>query len=305
MTRFLVTGASGLLGLNFCVQAASAHEVSGIVNSVSLKNAPFQVIQHNLEDHKVFRSLIDSCKPEVIIHCAAMANIDNCESQPQLAFQINADLPAGIARQSRELGIKLVHISTDAVFDGIKGDYSESDPPNPVGVYTKTKLAGENLVLSENPDALIARVNFYGYSISGSRSLSEFFLKNLRDQKPMMGFTDVRFNPLLVNHLVDLLLEMTACNLKGIYHTLSSETLTKYEFGCRIAKKFNLDQSLIRPISVKQSGLVATRSLNLNLRTDKLRSAIGHELPDQQAGIDELFRLNNAGYAEKIRALRG
>ncbi|PKN88668.1 MAG: hypothetical protein CVU46_00225 [Chloroflexi bacterium HGW-Chloroflexi-8] len=303
MSRFLVTGASGLLGLNLCMQISSKSEVFGIVNEVSLENTPFRVIKKNLLDLNEIKFLIDSINPDTIVHCAAMANIDKCESQPGLAYRINAELPGEIARLSQKLGIKLVHISTDAVFDGVKGNYSETDVPNPLGVYAKTKLAGENLVKDNNLDAIIARVNFYGYSVTGQRSLSEFFLNNLLNKKPMMGFTDVYFCPLFVNDLVDVLLEMVSVDLKGIFHTLSSESLSKYDFGCRIAKCFNLDQNLIKPVSVNDSNLQATRSLNLTLQTQKLSSMLNRKLPDQQTGINHLFSLYKDGYPETIKAL--
>ena len=94
-------------------------------------------------------------------------------------------------------------------------------------MYAKTKLAGENLVKDNNQDAIIARVNFYGYSVTGQRSLSEFFLNNLLNKKPMMGFTDVCFCPLLVNDLVDVLLEMVSVDLKGIFHTFEQRVTFK------------------------------------------------------------------------------
>lgn len=303
MSRYLVTGASGLLGLNLCLQVASQVDVIGITNDVSLVNTPFPVIKKNLAEFNEIENLINRYKPDVIFHCAAMANIDQCESNPELAFRVNAELPGELARYSQKMGIKLVHISTDAVFDGHKGNYVETDPPAPLGVYAKSKLEGENLVTANNPDAIVARVNFYGFSISGKRSLSEFFLNNLMSQKQMMGFTDVYFSPLLVNDLVDLLIQITNKNLSGIYHTLSCESLSKYQFGCMLAEKFSLDKNLIKPVSVQDSDLIATRSLNLTLNTQKISSALGTALPDQKSGIDRLFSLYQEGYAEKIKNL--
>ena len=301
MTRCLVTGASGLLGLNLCLQLSPEFELFGVSNTISLNNLPFQTIKKNLEEPDSIKNIIDQYKPDIIFHCAAIANIDQCELNPDLAFRINAELPGEMAYLSKRQGIKLVHISTDAVFDGQKGNYSEEDQPNPLGVYAKSKLEGENYVFANNPEALIARVNFYGYSITGKRSLSEFFLNNLMENKPMLGFTDVFFCPLIVNDLVDLLHEMINANLYGIYHTLSCESLSKYKFGCMIAERFSLDSDLIKPVSVYESGLVATRSLNLSLQTQKLSSALDKKLPDQLSGINRLFKLYQEGYAEKIK----
>ncbi|PKO17690.1 MAG: hypothetical protein CVU39_04200 [Chloroflexi bacterium HGW-Chloroflexi-10] len=302
MTRFLVTGASGLLGLNFGMQMAAQHDVVGVVNQNALTGTPFQVLQQDLSQPGVVRAVLESTRPDVVIHCAAMANIDACENNPELAMQVNADVPGEFAKITRQMDIKLVHISTDAVFDGLVGNYIESDTPNPLSVYAKSKLAGEEIVAATNPDAIIARVNFYGWSLKGKRSLSEFFFNHLSSGKPMMGFTDVCFCPLMVNDLVEILVEMVAADLKGIYHTLSSESLTKYQFGCAIAKRFGYDEHLVEPVSVFDSGLLAARSPNLTLSTQKLAQALGHILPDQQRGLERLFALYQQGYVEKIHA---
>ena len=177
MAKILVTGASGLLGLNFCYQMFENHQITGVINQNPLKNVPFEVIKEDLSHPQIVLKLIDEIKPDVILHCAAMANIDQCETRPDRAERVNAELPNELAYHTKKQGIKLVHISTDAVFDGENGYYNENDKPNPLGVYAKTKLAGEEGVTNENPDAIIARVNFYGWSLNGKRSLSEFFLQ--------------------------------------------------------------------------------------------------------------------------------
>lgn len=305
MTRFLVTGASGLLGINLCLQLSAENEVIGVVHQQKLVKTPFTVVEADLSDAKIPLNWIEDLKPDVIIHCAAMANIDACEKDPEKAKQINTDLPEMLAFLSHKNGIQLIHISTDAVFDGAKGDYREEDRPNPLGVYAQTKLAGEQAVLAANADALIARVNFYGCSVTGSRSLSEFFIYNLLANQEMMGFTDVFFCPLLVNDLVDVLLKMVNLRLHGLYHTVSSECLNKYEFGRRIANLFNFNADLIKPVKVSESDLVAVRSPNLSMSTEKLANALGNPLPDQQAGLDRLKILYDQGYPQRIRLFSG
>lgn len=305
MTRFLVTGASGLLGINLCLQIAAENEVFGVVHQEKLSNPPFQTVQADLGDLKTPLTWIEDLKPDVIIHCAAMANIDACERDPRKAKQVNADLPEALAFLSHKHGIQMIHISTDAIFDGTKGDYQEGDQTNPLGVYAQTKLAGEQAVIAANTDAAIARVNFYGYSVSGTRSLNEFFFNNLAAGKAVMGFTDVFFCPLIVNDLVELLLKMVTLRLKGIYHTVSSECLSKYEFGVRIANQFNFNPDLINPIKVSDSGLLAARSPNLTMSTEKLANALGNPLPNQDAGLMRLKKLYSQGYPQRVQSLAG
>lgn len=302
MKRILLTGASGLLGLNFGLQVFDQYEVIGLVNQNALGQIPFEIRQVDLAQPGAVLKIIDQVKPDVIIHCAAIANIDQCENMPDLAQKINAEVPGEFAKISKEKGIRLVHISTDAVYDGQKGNYTETDATNPLSVYAKTKLNAEKFVSTENDHAIIARVNFYGWSLSGKRSLSEFFFNNLFNGKEIMGFTDVYFCPLLVNDLVDLLLEMIQKNLYGLYNVVSSTSLTKYDFGVAIANYFGLNSELIKPVSVYEGGLKAARSPNLTLSVKKLETALGHDLSDPNNGLDRYYALYQSGYREKIQS---
>jgi dTDP-4-dehydrorhamnose reductase len=302
MSRILLTGASGLLGINFGTQLCDQHEIVGLVNQNTLTGVPFEIRQVDLTKPQAVEQVIDQVKPDVIVHCAAMANVDLCETEPEQAYLINADVPSQFAKLTKERSIQFLHISTDAVFDGQEGNYTEKDQPNPLGVYAKTKRRAEQYVLAENPQAIIARVNFYGWSLSGKRSLSEFFFNNLAAKKRMMGFTDVYVCPLIVNDLVDILMAMIQNNLSGIYHAVSAECLNKYQFGVAIAEQFGLDARLIDPVSVADSGLKAVRSPNLTLDTKKLSTALGHPLPDQAAGLQRLYALSQTGFREKIQS---
>jgi dTDP-4-dehydrorhamnose reductase len=304
LTRFLVTGASGLLGLNFALYTCQQHEVIGVVNQHALQQAPFAVHQLELSQPGAARQLLQAIRPQVILHCAAMANVDACESQPELAQRVNADLPGELAALAAEFDCKMMHISTDAVFNGDKGNYVEEDEPAPLSVYARTKLAGEEAVLAANPRAIVARVNFYGWSITGKRSLAEFFYSHLSAGENTKGFTDVHFCPLEVHDLSDLLLEMATKDLQGIYHVVSSESLSKFEFGQRLARQFGLDASLIQPVSWRDVGLQAARSPELTLDTQKLRNALQHPLPDQAHGMTRFAQSLSDGLPEYIRGMK-
>ena len=223
--------------------------------------------------------LLDQTQPEWVIHCAALANVDACESDPQQAQQMNSEVPRELAEYVARGGARLIHVSTDAVFDGQTGNYSEEDTPNPLGVYARSKLAGELAVAEANPQAIIARVNLFGWSISGKRSLAEFFFNNLSAAKPCMGFTDVYFCPVLANDLGNVFLKMLDAGLSGLYHAVGSQCLSKYEFGVQIARRFGFDERLVIPTSVQNSGLKAARSPNLTLRTEKLHPRFGRASP--------------------------
>jgi dTDP-4-dehydrorhamnose reductase len=296
----LITGASGLLGLNTALEAAKEHDVIGQVNLHLLRVDAFSILQADLLAPGALERLLDQTQPEWVIHCAALADVDACENHPQLARQLNSEIPGQLAELVARGGARLLHVSTDAVFDGQRGGYTEEDAPNPLGVYAQTKLDGERAVLSANSQAIVARVNLFGWSLSGKRSLAEFFFNKLSAGEPCLGFTDVFFCPMLANDLGRVFLKMLDAGLSGLYHAVGSECLSKYEFGLRIAQHFGLDERLIAPKSVQDAGLKAARSPNLTLKIDKLIHALGQPIPGLSAGLERFYTLYQQGYPQWI-----
>ncbi len=301
MKRLLVTGASGLLGINLALRESVRRDVTGVVNSHSLSGVPFKVLSADLNTDGAIQRLVESVKPDTVIHCAAMANIDECERSPETAELINGMIPGRLADVCCKQGIRMVHLSTDAVFDGSKGNYQETDSPHPLSVYASTKLDGEKNVLDANPQAIVARVNFYGWSLTGKRSLAEFFYNNLSEGRQINGFTDVEFCPLFVDHLADLLIRLADGSYSGIFHVVSPVALSKYEFGCRIAGIFGLNDRLIKPVSVMDGGLAARRSPRLTLNTDKLKEALQIVLPGVEEGIHAFAEQQAAGFPQRLQ----
>ena len=299
--KLLITGASGLLGINLAMEAMRTHEVIG-VDRGKLKSAPFQVLHADLLHMDTLDSVLDSARPGALINCAALANLEECEQHPERAQILNAEMPGELAYACAQRNISFIHLSTDAVFDGTKaGSYTEEDEPNPQGVYSQSKLDGERVVQQANPQAVIARVNFFGWSLTNSRSLGEFFVNNLNAEKSVNGFTDIIFCPMLVNHTARLLLDMLAKNLSGLYHVVGAQPMSKYHFGLEVARKFGLNESLISPKSVEGSGLTAKRSHNLWLSIHKLSTDLGGEIPNFSTDLDEFYTQHQQGYPQKIR----
>lgn len=302
--RVLITGASGLLGINLAMEASKRYTVFGIVNTHTIRTDAFTVIQTDLLASGALERVLEKTQADWVIHCAALADIDACERNPLQARQMNSELPGKLAAYVARSGARLLHISTDAVFDGQRGNYLEEDTPNPINTYARTKLAGEIAVAEANPQAIIARVNLYGWSLTGKRSLAEFFYNNLSAGKQVMGFTDVYFCPLLANNLGNFLMKMLEKELSGLFHVVSRECITKYDFGVRLARKFGFPPRLIQPQSVAQGELAAVRSPNLTLRTDKITQALGEPLPGIDSNLESFHKLFTENYPTKIRDLR-
>jgi dTDP-4-dehydrorhamnose reductase len=300
--RLLITGASGLLGLNLALDASRGHEVIGVDRN-ALFATPFRLVQADLLDDGAIDRIIADVRPDSIIHCAAIADLETCEANPVLAHQMNVALPKRVAEACAARHLRLIHVSTDAVFGGDKdGPYTEWDSPAAHGVYAITKLEGERAVSQAYPLATVARVNFYGWSASGKRSLAEFFVNRLSQGSNVNGFTDVRFCPLFVGHLDAILLQMLARAMPGVYHVVGPQAMTKYQFGVEIARTFGLPERLIAPQLVDTSHLKVRRSHNLWLSTNKLSTEMGIELPEFSTGLAAFYAQYQQGYPQKIRS---
>jgi dTDP-4-dehydrorhamnose reductase len=299
--KLLIAGASGLLGINLAMEAMREHEVFG-VDRGKLKSAPFQVIKADILKTDEINSILDSTNPDWFINCAALANLEKCEEDPIQARILNTDLPGDLATACAKREIPFIHLSTDSVFDGTKeGLYTEEDEPSPPGIYSQTKLDGERTVQEVNPGAIIARVNFFGWSLGRRRSLGEFFVNNLSEGKNVNGFTDVTFCPMWVNHLAQTLIAMLEKDLHGLYHVVGAQPMNKYEFGVEVARKFGLKENLIEAGSVETSSLTAKRSHNLWLSIHKLSTDLGRVLPEFSTGLDGFYTQHQQGYPQKIR----
>ncbi|MBS3751430.1 MAG: SDR family oxidoreductase [Anaerolineales bacterium] len=291
------------MGSNLALDFSNQDLVFGLVNNRLLDTERFSVLQGNLLQKGVLEDVITRVQPQIIIHCAGLTKIDQCERQPERAYLLNANLPKKVAEFTSQLKIKLLHISTATVFDGRDGPYSENDTPHPLSVYAKTKLEGEKAVLRQDPNAIIARVSLFGWSPSGERSLAEFFFNHLKQEKMVHGFTDVVFCPLFVNHLGPIFRSLMEGNFRGLYHVTSSYCLSKYEFGRLIAEKFGFDPDLIQPLSVEEGDLKAERSKDLRLNNRKLVRDTKQEPPPLSTGLDEFYTRYQQGYPQMLQKM--
>jgi len=261
----------------------------------------FETLQADLLEPGEIACVLDESKPDWVINCVALASLDAAEKNPELAQSLNAELPGRMALEAAKRGMRFLHVSTDAVFDGVKGDYDEEDAPLPLSVYGRTKRLAELAVKAAHPHVLIVRPNFFGWSVSGDRSLAEFFYNNLTASRETPGYTDRIFCPLLVSDLASIMLALLEKNSRGIYHAASSDHLSKYDFGVEIAKRFGLNADLIRPVETKDT--TAPRALNLTLRTTRVAKVLGHRPPTIKEGIEKLFDQFQSGYRSRLLAM--
>ncbi len=257
------------------------------------------VLQLDISDHKRVSDLIDQEKPNIVINCAGRNDIDFLENNPEKARSINSISPEIIAKKCQQNNSRLIHISTDSVFDGKRGMYSENDLPNPKNVYAKTKLEGEKKVMNQCNDSVIIRSNFYGIDNS-QRYLFNNMLEKLKRKQEIIGFDDVYFTPLPVENLGEQIIDIVFSDFKGIIHLGSDEKISKYEFCKIMSEKLGFGEEQIKPGSIDDTGFLAKRPKNTSLNNGFSKSIVKHKsigfadwLEIKKDDITKLYNLKN------------
>ncbi len=283
--KILITGGSGLLGSNIARTAAEEYQVYATHNSHPSRIPGCRFVPLDIKDRQQVLSLLKEIKPAVVIHTAGLVNVDYCEEHEDEARLINVVGTENVALAAREIGAKLIFISTDSVFDGERGMYTEEDAPHPLTVYARTKLEAEKSVAHRLPDSIIVRTVFYGWGLHSKQSLAEWVVNGLREGKKLSMWTDAFFTPMLANNLAEVLLAMYRRNLNGIYHVAGSERCSKYDFGREVARTFGLDTDLIQPSSINEARLRAHRPKDPSLDTTRVSGLVDTRLLGVEEGI--------------------
>lgn len=262
----LVTGASGFLGRTVALEAlASGRPVVGAVHRNLVDQPALQIVSADLTETSSAKQLLSRLQPETVVNCAALADVDECEGNPERARLLNVDVPRSLAAACAELGVGLAHFSTDSVFDGKGGSYTESDEPRPLNAYARSKLEGERAIHDAFPEALIIRTNFIGISQSRRFGLADWVASRLESGERMQGFVDVIFAPLLANEVARVVMTAIDCGLQGLYHASASDACSKYEFACRLGAALGFHSSLVDKTTLAEANLPASRPLNTSL----------------------------------------
>ena len=302
----VITGASGLLGANLVLSAAEhGRQVYATYFRYKMRSAYANWVQLDLTDSAAVQIFLRRCRPRWIVHCAAITNVDWCQRNPAQAYKFNSEASRNLAATAKDIGSGIVYISTDSVFDGNSRSFAERDLPNPTNVYAASKLAGETAVQEEAESSLVLRTNIYGWNVQEKQSLAEWVIDKLEAGQTVPGFADVVFSPILANDLSEVILDMIALRLRGVYHVGGSEACSKYEFARHVAEVFGFDAALVHPTEVAGSGLGAPRPLNTSLNTDKVSRALNRPMPNTKSGIHRFKELRDTGYVENLRNLRG
>lgn len=293
--RVLVTGGTGLLGWWLAkTLAGRGYRVVATYHSKEPRGLDgVEWVRLDLSDPAGSLDALRGARPDAIIHAAAYTDVDGCELDKGRALRVNYLGTAAIARLASRLGAYLVYVSTDYVFDGERGMYSERDPPNPVNYYGLTKLLGEAAVGAAAPEGLVLRVSgLYGYSPTGKRNFALNALESLLAGREVRAFRDQRLSPTYTPHLAEAVARILEAEPRptGILH-LAGEAMSRLEFALLLASAAGADRGLVKPASMSDLRLPARRPRDSSLDTGKAEGELGLKLPPTSEAVSEFVRL--------------
>lgn len=288
MNTYLITGSNGLLGqklIGLLAPRMATGELKVVASSRGANkladlypDVPFVTL--DVTDAEVVRATLGELLPTHVIHTAAMTNVDACETERVECWRQNVDGPANLARECAALGIHLTHVSTDFIFDGEAGPYSEDATPNPVNYYGESKLAAEEAVRAAGGKWAIARtVLVYGTAHDYGRSNIVLWVRDsLRAGKSLNVVDDQWRTPTLAEDLADGCLRLAERGATGVFNISGSgeELLTPYQMALQVVDFYQLDPALLTRVTAGTFKQPARRPPRTGFVIDKARRELGY-----------------------------
>lgn len=288
--KILITGANGLLGQKLVNQLQEEKNIDLLATSrgerrILLENVPYQRL--DVENKQEVNELVGRFKPDVIIHTAALTQVDTCEQDREACWRANVTAVENIVKAAEDCQSFLIHLSTDFIFNGEAGPYSEEAEGKPVNFYGESKLASEEVVKNcRTPWAIVRTVLVYGISPGLSRSNIILWVKEgLENGKPLQIVDDQVRSPTLAEDLAAGCILIAKKKAKGIWHISGKDILTPYDMAIKTADFFQLDKSLINKTDSSKFTQPAKRPPKTGLIINKAIEKLGYNPRSFEEGI--------------------
>lgn len=278
--RILVVGANGMLGQSLCSYYKKQRNVELFACSLEEKclTEGVDYTQCDVTKRESVKNVVLSFYPDYIINASAYTNVDLSETEREEAWKVNVKGVEYLAESARIIDARIIHISTDYIFDGKDGPYTENQKANPLGYYARTKLAAENVLTISGVLSTILRTNvLYGGNQNCKSDFVRWLVNSLKEKKEVRIVTDQINNPTFVEDLVQGISKVIEFNKTGVYNIGGKEFLSRFEFSEIIADFFNLDKSLIKPVTTAELNQPARRPLKSGLITLKAETELGYK----------------------------
>jgi len=288
-TRMLITGASGFLGGHLCRLAQNNWNVYGVHNLHTEVPAGAEKLQIDLRDRKTLLVALKEVKPSVIIH-AAVLQLDDAERHPELAQQVNIDSTLYVTEWAARNNCRMVYVSSDMVFDGLRGMYKEEDGTEPVNEYGRNKVVAERVVQEFCENSLIVRLPLmYGFPVGGGTCFTAAMLEKLNHHQTVQAYYDQFRSPALVQNIAEAILELADTDLTGILHIAGPTRMSREELARQTVEHAGLDVNLLQSISMHDHAMAAARPTDVSLDSTKALSVLRTPLLDLHGGLKRMF----------------
>jgi dTDP-4-dehydrorhamnose reductase len=295
--KILVTGANGLLGQTLVKQLLEKeYEVvatgRGADRLAVTPSAPTYYKSIDITDGPAIEQFILEHKPDVIVHAAAMTQVDQCELHKQECYNINVTATRFIIDAAKAIGARFIFISTDFIFDGNDGPYKEDAEPAPLNYYGSTKMVAEKAVMESGLDYAIARtILVYGVvPATGRTNIIGFVRQNLEANQPIKMVTDQVRTPTFVDDLAHGIILIIEKNGRGIYHLSGEQSMTPYDIAIETARYFGLNEALIAKSTSEDIKQPAVRPPKTGFDISKAKKELGYKPSSFREGLEELFK---------------
>jgi dTDP-4-dehydrorhamnose reductase len=275
-TRILITGASGSLGWTLAALLAGRCKVMAAYCSNPVVPRDTEPVRIDLRDTVEPGRIMERYNPDAIVHLAAITDPDRCEQYPELADRVNLEATSELAGAAAGRGCSVLFASTDLVFDGSRGGYTEDDTAHPLSTYGVTKIGAEQAVLEACCDNFVFRSSLiYGDGSPSSQTFLSKVLDRLDRGEPMKLFTDQKRNPILADDVARAVIAAIEGDICGLYHVGGRDVVTRYEFGQLVCRSFGYAEDLLVPVRMQDFAYTARRPLDSTLDTTRFIRATG------------------------------
>ena len=274
--KILITGTTGMLGSYLVKHLQKKYKIFSTGRSKKFKTSHNNYLSFDLKLDD-YDQLYNWSKPNIVIHCAALTDVDYCEKNHEETFFVNIESISKIIKKFQSS--KIIYISTDAVFDDLNQLHKEEDKVNPLNIYGKSKLSAENILVKNSNNFTIIRTTPIGFNFSQPNFLT-WIINSLELDKKIGLFTDVYFTPIDVWNLVKHVENVIDKDFSGIWHISGLDRISKYEFGLEICNTLKYNKNLIKKNSIDEVNLFSKRSKNQSLDCSKYMKVSKLKLPN-------------------------
>jgi dTDP-4-dehydrorhamnose reductase len=290
--RLLITGVSGFLGRHVALHLKDQHLVVGTYHehAVALNGCETRRLDITSREHVA--ALCHAWHPTTIVHTAALGDVEHCERYPEMAYQVNVQGTANMAQAATDIGARLIHISTDQVYDGTQGHYDETAAPQPLMIYGHTKLAGEQQATAICPHTVIVRLALmYGWGNSMRVTFSDWMLARLQAGQEVPLFVDQYRTPLYVGQAAEAIGRLIETpGVQVLFNLGGGERLDRYTFGRRFCEVFGLQEKLLKPIEMATVVSATARPRDCSLNSAKISALLRIRLFTVEEGLRAMQR---------------